>query len=227
MGAISGVDLRLVGSHAGVEIGADGPSQMGLEDLAMLPPRRRTRLRRHRKPDRRRPVRPVVGAPRLARDAGLGVAGRAAGMGRPGCRPHRGRRPPTGRCSPIYAFLVVAAVTKDAHHSPTGLIRLTCNEIQHLFAGAVAVPSLTPDTPAALVAVATPTPGTRSRLPLPTTSHDWLSVAAHLASSRAYAAPVTLKSLLTKMWCGLLVPILWTAYEPSLSCSTRLTVPSG
>jgi transketolase len=36
MGAISGVDLRLVGSHAGVEIGADGPSQMGLEDLAML-----------------------------------------------------------------------------------------------------------------------------------------------------------------------------------------------
>jgi transketolase len=36
MGAISGVDLRLVGSHAGVEIGADGPSQMGLDDLAML-----------------------------------------------------------------------------------------------------------------------------------------------------------------------------------------------
>jgi transketolase len=36
MGAVSGVDLRLVGSHAGVEIGADGPSQMGLEDLAMM-----------------------------------------------------------------------------------------------------------------------------------------------------------------------------------------------
>jgi transketolase len=36
MGAVSGVDLRLVGSHAGVEIGADGPSQMALEDLAML-----------------------------------------------------------------------------------------------------------------------------------------------------------------------------------------------
>jgi transketolase len=36
MGAISGMDLRLAGSHAGVEIGADGPSQMGLEDLAML-----------------------------------------------------------------------------------------------------------------------------------------------------------------------------------------------
>ncbi|MDQ1656672.1 MAG: transketolase [Cryptosporangiaceae bacterium] len=36
MAAISGVDLRLTGSHAGVEIGADGPSQMALEDLAML-----------------------------------------------------------------------------------------------------------------------------------------------------------------------------------------------
>jgi transketolase len=36
MGAISLVDLRLVGSHSGVEIGADGPSQMGLEDLAMM-----------------------------------------------------------------------------------------------------------------------------------------------------------------------------------------------
>jgi transketolase len=36
MGAISLADLRLVGSHAGVEIGADGPSQMALEDLAMI-----------------------------------------------------------------------------------------------------------------------------------------------------------------------------------------------
>jgi transketolase len=36
MAAISRVDLRLVGSHAGIEIGADGPSQMGLEDLAMM-----------------------------------------------------------------------------------------------------------------------------------------------------------------------------------------------
>jgi transketolase len=36
MGAISAVDLRLSGSHCGVEIGADGPSQMGLEDLAMM-----------------------------------------------------------------------------------------------------------------------------------------------------------------------------------------------
>jgi transketolase len=36
MGAISGVDVRLMGSHAGVEIGADGPSQMALEDLAMM-----------------------------------------------------------------------------------------------------------------------------------------------------------------------------------------------
>jgi transketolase len=36
MGSISGVDLRLCGSHSGVEIGADGPSQMALEDLAMM-----------------------------------------------------------------------------------------------------------------------------------------------------------------------------------------------
>jgi hypothetical protein len=34
--ASSGVDLRLVGSHAGVKIGADGPSQLALEDLAMM-----------------------------------------------------------------------------------------------------------------------------------------------------------------------------------------------
>ena len=36
MAAISQADIRLAGSHAGVEIGADGPSQMGLEDLAMM-----------------------------------------------------------------------------------------------------------------------------------------------------------------------------------------------
>jgi transketolase len=36
MAAVSQASLRLVGSHAGVEIGADGPSQMALEDLAMM-----------------------------------------------------------------------------------------------------------------------------------------------------------------------------------------------
>jgi transketolase len=36
MAAVSQADIRLVGSHAGVEIGADGPSQMALEDLAMM-----------------------------------------------------------------------------------------------------------------------------------------------------------------------------------------------
>ncbi len=36
MAAVSQANLCLVGSHAGVEIGADGPSQMGLEDLAMM-----------------------------------------------------------------------------------------------------------------------------------------------------------------------------------------------
>ncbi|XP_046971982.1 transketolase [Vanessa cardui] len=36
MGAISQSDINLVGSHCGVSIGEDGPSQMGLEDLAMF-----------------------------------------------------------------------------------------------------------------------------------------------------------------------------------------------
>jgi transketolase len=34
--AISGLKIRLAGSHAGVEIGPDGPSQMALEDLAIM-----------------------------------------------------------------------------------------------------------------------------------------------------------------------------------------------
>jgi transketolase len=36
MASISRANIRLSGSHAGVEIGADGPSQMALEDLAMM-----------------------------------------------------------------------------------------------------------------------------------------------------------------------------------------------
>jgi len=36
MAAVSQASIRLCGSHAGVEIGQDGPSQMGLEDLAAL-----------------------------------------------------------------------------------------------------------------------------------------------------------------------------------------------
>ena len=36
MGAISQSNINLCGSHAGVSIGQDGPSQMGLEDLAMM-----------------------------------------------------------------------------------------------------------------------------------------------------------------------------------------------
>ncbi|MFF7235368.1 transketolase [Streptomyces collinus] len=36
MASISGSGINLVGSHAGVAIGQDGPSQMGLEDLAMF-----------------------------------------------------------------------------------------------------------------------------------------------------------------------------------------------
>jgi len=36
MAAVSRADIALAGSHAGVEIGPDGPSQMGLEDLAAM-----------------------------------------------------------------------------------------------------------------------------------------------------------------------------------------------
>lgn len=36
MAAISRVTIKYVGSHCGVSIGEDGPSQMGLEDLAMM-----------------------------------------------------------------------------------------------------------------------------------------------------------------------------------------------
>ena len=36
MAAVSRASIRVAGSHAGVSIGQDGPSQMALEDLAML-----------------------------------------------------------------------------------------------------------------------------------------------------------------------------------------------
>lgn len=36
MAVVTGADLRCVGSHVGVSIGEDGPSQMGLEDIAMF-----------------------------------------------------------------------------------------------------------------------------------------------------------------------------------------------
>src|SRR5688500_7206076 len=36
MAAISGLNIKMAGSHAGVSIGEDGPSQMALEDLAMM-----------------------------------------------------------------------------------------------------------------------------------------------------------------------------------------------
>jgi transketolase len=36
MAAISKLNMKLVGTHCGVSIGEDGPSQMGLEDLAMM-----------------------------------------------------------------------------------------------------------------------------------------------------------------------------------------------
>jgi hypothetical protein len=40
-----------------------------------------------------------------------------------------------------YAFLVVTGVTEHARHPPPlGLIPLTCNEVQHLFAALTAAP---------------------------------------------------------------------------------------
>ncbi|MBI2616624.1 transketolase [Candidatus Gottesmanbacteria bacterium] len=36
MGVLSGANIKICGSHAGVSIGEDGPSQMGLEDLSMF-----------------------------------------------------------------------------------------------------------------------------------------------------------------------------------------------
>ena len=36
MAGISGLNVKLAGSHAGVSIGEDGPSQMALEDLAIM-----------------------------------------------------------------------------------------------------------------------------------------------------------------------------------------------
>jgi SRSO17 transposase len=43
-----------------------------------------------------------------------------------------------------HAFLVVAALTDRTRHPPSGLISLTCNEVQHLFAALVAVPIRNP-----------------------------------------------------------------------------------
>ena len=42
-----------------------------------------------------------------------------------------------------------------------------------------------------------------------------------------YSAPTTLKSWLTKTWCGQLTPMLWTSYSPLLSFTTRSTIPPG
>jgi hypothetical protein len=52
-------------------------------------------------------------------------------------------------------------------------------------------------------------------------------IARVLPPASAYSAPTTLKSWLTKTWCGQFTPIMWTLYSPSLSSTTRLTVPPG
>ena len=56
----------------------------------------------------------------------------------------------------------------DRRPPPSGLIPLTCNEVQHLFAVQVARPSAS-RPPAALVGLATPTSSPHPYLPRPTT----------------------------------------------------------
>ena len=53
MAAISQANIRLSGSHAGVSIGEDGPSQMALEDMASLraDPRQHRAASLRREPD--------------------------------------------------------------------------------------------------------------------------------------------------------------------------------
>ena len=77
MAAISNVGIKLAGSHAGVSIGEDGPSQMALEDLAMY----RARAELHRALSVRR-------GQRRAADRADGVPSRA----RPTCAPAVRRR---------------------------------------------------------------------------------------------------------------------------------------
>ena len=84
MAAISDADLKLCGSHVGVSIGPDGPSQMALEDIASLArrPRQRRALPLRRQPDgaaRRRDARAPrhqLSAHDPRRDAGALRAGR-------------------------------------------------------------------------------------------------------------------------------------------------------
>src|SRR5437899_2820120 len=90
-------------------------------------------------------------------------------------------------------------------------------------------PRRPPDSalPASCRAFAIPRSSSEFRYVLRAAGETAAEVRSRRACARAYAVPVTLKSLLTKMWWGALVPILCTAYEPSLSCRTRLTVPPG
>src|SRR5260370_321128 len=50
MAGISQANIRLVGSHAGVEIGQDGPSQMALEDLGSMRASHKGQFRKRRGP---------------------------------------------------------------------------------------------------------------------------------------------------------------------------------
>ena len=87
MAAISQANLRLSGSHAGVSIGEDGPSQMALEDLAVdaRGPRLDRALPVRRQPDRearRGDGRPRRASPTSARRAASTPVLYGAGRGR-------------------------------------------------------------------------------------------------------------------------------------------------
>ena len=98
----------------------------------------------------------LVGAGAVRTDATAAHPSKQLGHGHPGhARPRLPEWPP----------LPNAPVTQ---HRP-GLISLTCNEVQHLFVALLARPAGDLRPSAALVALATPTSGPRSHLPLPTT----------------------------------------------------------
>jgi transketolase len=60
MASISRANIKLVGSHAGVSLAADGPSQMGLLDAALPPPTTGADSRRAIRSSRRTPWRHIT-----------------------------------------------------------------------------------------------------------------------------------------------------------------------
>ena len=70
-----------------------------------------------------------------------------------------------------HAFLVVAALADRTRHPvPAGLISLTCNEIQHLFAALIAQPVIDMDHRLRWSDWRASTSSSRPQLPLPAAS---------------------------------------------------------